>query len=128
MIFGSEFLGLLLFIAVVYGIFKAIQKSKENADELQDGDGIVFSASLLLFWIKGSIDVDSHNVNTSIPNRVFYGLVPMEVHNSKIRLKTVSNVRTTSSFDVLRILIGLFFFLSIITIPLGLIIIDSAIQ
>lgn len=70
--------------------------------EKQDHD---FSVSLLFFWVKGLVSIDSRFVTTSMPNTIL-GFIPAGKDNQSIPLKNISAARISSSYEIKPILIG----------------------
>lgn len=64
-----------------------------------------FSISLLLFWLKGKVEVDSRFVKINIPNTIL-GVVPLGSDQQNIPLKNISSATISSRFYFLRIIIG----------------------
>lgn len=67
----------------------------------------VFSTSILMFWIKGKIEIDSRFVNVEIPNTVL-GIFPLGKKRDSVPVHTISNLQIDNSFKMKPILIGLF--------------------
>ncbi|MGT2951656.1 hypothetical protein BU202_08720 [Streptococcus cuniculi] len=67
----------------------------------------LFAVSVATPWIKGKMDVDAHNVMIDIPNTVLFGLVPAGRRKHTTPLGNVSNVYTSSSYKLGRMLGGL---------------------
>lgn len=66
-----------------------------------------FAVSVATPWIKGKMDVDNHNIMIDIPNTVLFGLVPAGRRKHTTPLGSVSNVHTSSSYKLGRMLGGL---------------------
>ncbi|HFI0694813.1 TPA: DUF2892 domain-containing protein [Streptococcus suis] len=66
-----------------------------------------FAVSVATPWIKGKMDVDNHNIMIDIPNTVLFGLVPAGRRKYTTPLGNVSNVYTSSSYKLGRMLMGL---------------------
>lgn len=66
-----------------------------------------FSLSLLFFWIKGYLSIDSRFVKVSGSNTVL-GFIPAGKDNQTIPLKNISATTISSSYRIKRILLGLF--------------------
>ncbi|PNZ84023.1 Uncharacterised protein [Staphylococcus microti] len=66
-----------------------------------------FAVSVATPWIKGKMDVDSHNVMIDIPNTVLFGLIPAGRRKHTTPLGNVSNVYTSSSYKLVRMIFGL---------------------
>lgn len=66
-----------------------------------------FSASALLFWIKGRISVDYRGIHIVEPNTIL-GIFPAGQQRKSIPLKNVSDAEISTSYKVLRLLIGIF--------------------
>src|SRR5690625_1479253 len=64
-----------------------------------------FSISLLLFWLKRKVEVDSRFVKINIPNTIL-GVVPLGSDQQNIPLKNISSATISSRFYFLRIIIG----------------------
>ena len=67
--------------------------------------GASFSISLLLFWLKGGVEVDYHFIKTHIPNTVL-GLFPAGANDWGIPLKNVSATVMQTSYRVLPMILG----------------------
>ena len=64
-----------------------------------------FSLSLLFFWVKGFLSVDSRFVKVSVSNTIL-GFIPAGKDNQTIPLKNISATTISSSFKIRRILLG----------------------
>lgn len=60
---------------------------------------IKFSLSLLFFWIKGDISVDSRFVKTNLANTIL-GFIPAGRDNQSIPLKNISSSSTSTYYNV----------------------------
>ncbi|HEL9634478.1 TPA: DUF2892 domain-containing protein [Streptococcus suis] len=67
----------------------------------------LYAVSVATPWIKGKMDVDKHNIMIDIPNTVLFGLVPAGRRKHTTPLGNVSNVYTSSSYKLGRMLGGL---------------------
>lgn len=67
---------------------------------------VVFSLSLLFFWIKGFVSVDSRFVKASKGNTIL-GFVPAGKDNQSIPLKNISSSMISSQYKIWPILIGI---------------------
>lgn len=65
-----------------------------------------FSASALLFWIKGSIAVDYRFVRIIEQNTVL-GMIPAGKHKQNIPLKNISDASINTSYQIKRFIIGI---------------------
>jgi hypothetical protein len=66
-----------------------------------------FSLSLLFFWVKGFLSVDSRFVKVSLANNIL-GFIPAGKNDQTIPLKNVSATTISSSYKIKRIIFGLF--------------------
>ncbi|HEP1571242.1 DUF2892 domain-containing protein [Streptococcus orisratti] len=66
-----------------------------------------FAVSVATPWIKGKMDVDNHNVMIDIPNTVLFGLIPAGRRKHTTPLGNISNVYTSSSYKLGRMVGGL---------------------
>jgi len=76
-----------------------------------------FSLSMLFFWVKGFISVDSRFVKVSKGNTVL-GFIPAGKDNQSIPLKNISSTMISSQYKIKPILLGiiiLFFSLSMMS-------------
>lgn len=78
-----------------------------------------FSASTLLFWIKGSVSVDYRFVKVVEQNTVL-GLIPAGKHKQNIPLKNISAASIDTSYSVKDFIVG------IIVALIGLAMINSS--
>ncbi|WP_311407650.1 hypothetical protein [Liquorilactobacillus uvarum] len=78
-----------------------------------------FSASALLFWIKGSVAVDYRFVRIVEQNTIL-GLIPAGNNKQNIPLKNISGVSVNTSYKVKRFILG------IIVALIGLSVLDSS--
>jgi len=67
---------------------------------------VTFSLSLLFFWIKGFISVDSRFVKVSKANNVL-GFIPAGKDNQSIPLKNISSTTISSQYKIKAIIIGI---------------------
>lgn len=65
-----------------------------------------FSTSLLLFWIKGKVEVDNRFVKTNLAN-TFLGVFPAGTDQQSIPLKNISGAMLATKYFVRPFLIGL---------------------
>ncbi|SYW09721.1 hypothetical protein [Oenococcus oeni] len=65
-----------------------------------------FSASALLFWIKGSVAVDYRFVRIVEQNTIF-GLIPAGNHKQNIPLKNISDTSVNSYYNVKNFIWGI---------------------
>lgn len=65
-----------------------------------------FSASALLFWIKGSVSVDYRFVKVVEQNTVL-GLIPAGSHKQNIPLKNISDASVDTSYSVKDFIFGI---------------------
>lgn len=70
---------------------------------------VTFAISLLFFWIKGEIEVDSRFVKTNISNTIL-GFIPAGKDQQNIPLKNISGSMLSSKFFVKPFVIGLILF------------------
>jgi hypothetical protein len=66
----------------------------------------VFSTSLLFFWIKGKVEVDSRFVKTNLTNTIL-GFIPAGKDQQSIPLKNISGSMLTSKYLIKPIILGL---------------------
>lgn len=64
-----------------------------------------FSASTLLFWIKGSISVDYRFVRIVEQNTVL-GIIPAGSHKQNIPLKNISDASIETAYSIKRFILG----------------------
>lgn len=67
---------------------------------------IDFSLSLLFFWVKGFVSVDSRFIKVSGANTIL-GFIPAGKDNQTIPLKNVSSTTISSSYKLKRLIFGL---------------------
>lgn len=67
---------------------------------------INFSLSLLFFWVKGSINVDSRFVKYEGANTIL-GFIPAGKDTQTIPLKNISATRISSSYKIFPMLVGI---------------------
>lgn len=67
---------------------------------------IDFSLSMLFFWVKGFISVDSRFVKISGANTIL-GIIPAGKDNQSIPLKNISSTRISTSYKIKPIIIGI---------------------
>lgn len=65
-----------------------------------------FTANLILFWLKAHYTLTSKRVTGHTPNTLF-GLIPLGTAQVGQPLKTIASVTSSTSFSVLRLLIGI---------------------
>lgn len=65
-----------------------------------------FSLSLLFFWIKGHLSVDSRFIKVSTANAIF-GLFPAGKDSQNIPLKNISSTQLSSKYSIFRMIIGI---------------------
>lgn len=70
-----------------------------------------FSASALLFWIKGKVSVDYRAVHIVEQNTVF-GLIPAGSSKQNIPLKNITDVQLNTSYKISRFIWGILFILA----------------
>lgn len=66
---------------------------------------VEFSLSMLFFWVKGFISVDSRFVKTSKGNTIL-GFIPAGKDNQSIPLKNISSTMISSQYKIKPILLG----------------------
>ncbi|MGX6978660.1 hypothetical protein ACWN8V_05305 [Vagococcus elongatus] len=66
---------------------------------------IDFSLSLLFFWVKGFISVDSRFVKVSKGNTIM-GFIPAGKDNQNIPLKNISSTMISSQYKIKAIILG----------------------
>ncbi|MEG2985815.1 MAG: hypothetical protein RR835_14025, partial [Peptostreptococcaceae bacterium] len=69
---------------------------------------IDFSISLLFFWVKGFISVDSRFVKVSKGNTIL-GFIPAGRDNQSIPLKNISSSMISSQYKLKQIILGIIF-------------------
>ncbi len=67
---------------------------------------IIFSTSLLFFWIKGAVEVDNRFVKTNLSNTIL-GFIPAGKDQQNIPLKNISGSMLSSKYNIKTILFGL---------------------
>lgn len=67
---------------------------------------VEFSLSLLFFWVKGFISVDSRFVKVSKGNTIL-GFIPAGKDNQSIPLKNISSTMVSSQYKIKPIILGL---------------------
>lgn len=65
----------------------------------------IFSVSLLLFWLRGRVEIDSKFVKLRLPNIVFR-FFPMGSTEDIIPLRNVSNLQINTDYRLLRMIFG----------------------
>ncbi|AEB31225.1 hypothetical protein CAR_50p530 (plasmid) [Carnobacterium sp. 17-4] len=65
-----------------------------------------FSLSMLFFWVKGFISVDSRFVKVSGANTIL-GIIPAGRDNQSIPLKNISSARISTSYKIKPMLVGI---------------------
>lgn len=100
---------------------------------------VEFSLSMLFFWIKGFISVDSRFVKVSKGNTIF-GFIPAGKDNQSIPLKNISSTMISSQYKIKSILLGIIiifislsmmassFFSALIILLLGVGVLGSGLQ
>lgn len=100
---------------------------------------IIFSVSLIFFWLKGEIEVDSRFVKTNLANTIL-GVIPAGRDQQSIPLKNISGSMLSTKYLVKPMLVGfviaLFgfsamgnsFFSGLILLAAGVFLILSSIQ
>ncbi|MEQ6356685.1 hypothetical protein ABNX05_18835 [Lysinibacillus sp. M3] len=68
---------------------------------------IIFSTSLLFFWVKGAVEIDNRFVKTNLSNTIL-GFIPAGKDEQNIPLKNISGSMLSSKYNVKAIIIGLF--------------------
>ena len=69
-----------------------------------------FSTSLLFFWVKGKVEVDSRFVKTNLSNTLF-GFIPAGKDQQSIPLKNISGAMLSTQYFFKPMIIGLILFL-----------------
>lgn len=64
-----------------------------------------FSTSLLVFWVKGKISIDSRFLKVKVPNTVM-GVIPLGSKEDIIPLKTISNIQIDTTYKLAPLIIG----------------------
>lgn len=67
---------------------------------------IQFTTSLLFFWIKGQVEIDSRFVKTNVSNTIL-GFIPAGKDQQSIPLKNISGAILSTKFNIKAIIIGL---------------------
>lgn len=67
-----------------------------------------FSLSMLFFWVKGFISVDSRFVKVSKGNTIL-GFIPAGKDNQNIPLKNISSTMISSQYKIKPIILGIIF-------------------
>lgn len=75
---------------------------------------VKFSLSLLFFWIKGVVTVDSRMVKVSTRNTVL-GVIPAGSDTQNIPVKNISSSQITTKYKVMPLLLGAIFVISAIS-------------
>ena len=100
---------------------------------------VVFSTSLLFFWVKGEVEVDNRFVKTKLSNTIL-GFIPAGKDQQSIPLKNISGALLSTKFFIKPFIIGLIlllmglgsfadnFILGLILLILGIGIAGSGIQ
>lgn len=70
---------------------------------------VSFAISLLFFWIKGEVEVDSRFVKTNISNTIL-GVIPAGKDQQNIPLKNISGSMLSTKFFIKPFIIGLILF------------------
>ena len=70
---------------------------------------VQFSTSLLFFWIKGKVEVDSRFVKTNISNTLL-GFIPAGKDQQSIPLKNISGAMLSTQYFFKPFIIGLILF------------------
>lgn len=65
-----------------------------------------FSISLVFFWIKGHLSVDSRFIKMNIPNTIL-GIIPAGKNKETIPLKTISNLKISTRYRIFHIIFGI---------------------
>lgn len=85
------------------------------------GKKVEFSLSMLFFWVKGFISVDSRFVKVSKGNTIL-GFIPAGKDNQSIPLKNISSTMISSQYKIMPILFGvIIIFISLSAIPINFI-------
>jgi hypothetical protein len=72
---------------------------------------VFFSISLLLFWLKGSIEADGHFIKVAARNTILFGLIPAGSNSFSIPQKNVSSVELHTAYKIGSFVLGFIFFL-----------------
>ena len=70
-----------------------------------DKKRVEFSLSILLFWVKGSIEVDNRTINTSTQN-VIMGAIPAGRDDQVFRLNNVQGTSVSQSYRMAQFVLG----------------------
>ena len=65
-----------------------------------------FSASALLFWVKGYISESDNGIDIKYPNTVFFGLVPAGSNSRHFTLKSITSPGVNTQYSVKNFIIG----------------------
>lgn len=68
-----------------------------------------FSTSLLFFWVKGKVEVDSRFVKTNLSN-TFLGFIPAGKDQQSIPLKNISGATLSTKYFIKPMILGLILF------------------
>lgn len=68
----------------------------------------VFTANLILFWLKANYVLTNKRVTGHTPNTLF-GLIPLGTAQIAQPLKTIASVSSSTKFSIVRLIIGLVF-------------------
>jgi hypothetical protein len=71
---------------------------------------VEFSISLLFFWVKGEVEVDSRFVKTKLSNTIL-GFIPAGKDTQNIPLKNISGAMLSTQYLLKPIILGLILFL-----------------
>ncbi|MBS5928301.1 MAG: hypothetical protein E7A11_16905 [Clostridium sp.] len=100
---------------------------------------IKFAMSVLFFWVKGEVSVDSRFVRTNLSNTIL-GFIPAGRDSQSIPLKNISSSTTSTSYNIKALIGGAIlsilalsmlsdsFFIGIILLIIGVNILCSGIQ
>lgn len=75
---------------------------------------VKFSLSLLFFWIRGYVKVDSRMVRVSTRNTI-WGIIPAGADTQNIPVKNISSSQITTKYKVIPLLLGAIFVLSAVS-------------
>lgn len=67
---------------------------------------VKFSISLLFFWLKGGVEVDSRFIKVNLTNTIL-GFIPAGKDQQSIPLKNISGAMLSTKFYVFRFIIGI---------------------
>ncbi|AWC30719.1 MULTISPECIES: hypothetical protein [Bacillus cereus group] len=70
---------------------------------------VEFSTSLLFFWVKGKVEVDSRFVKTNLSNTLL-GFIPAGKDQQSIPLKNISGAMLSTKYFIKPIILGLLIF------------------